>query len=135
MPTISTTCPSCREHIDLASGHCALLGGPDRQPVAYAFVCPRCDQPIVRRADKRAAAMLVAGGASAHGARERTVVLSHPEQPASGPVLTVDDLIDFHVMLGGDGWFERLAGLVVAAGDADRPTVSAPATPQPPAAC
>lgn len=109
MPTISTRCPSCRQHIVFDVEECALLGGEDGQPVAYAYVCPHCAEPIVRRADKRAVAMLLAGGASSHAAAEHVVPV-HPEQPAPGPPLTIDDLIDFHLLLEDACWFEQLTG-------------------------
>jgi hypothetical protein len=111
MPTIRTQCPSCRQQIDFAPGECSLLGGPDGEPVAYAFVCPHCREPIVRRADRRAAAMLVIGGASPRGAEEHVGRLPHPEEPAGGPPLTDDDLIDFHLLLDGADWFGQLAHL------------------------
>lgn len=110
MPTIHTRCPSCRQHMDLPASDCALLDGPGGHPVAYAFVCCHCREPIMRRADGRTMAMLVASGASAHGGQEQAVALCHPEQPAPGPPLTADDLIDLHVLLDAPGWFEQLAG-------------------------
>lgn len=126
MPTVSTRCPSCLHHIDIAAGHCALLGGPDGQPVAYALVCPLCGEPIVRAADRRTVAMLIAGGASPVGAEERAAGRPHPELPPSGPPLQIDDLIDFHLLLEGTDWFARLVAL--QATDAPgRPASSAPA--------
>lgn len=109
MPTISTRCPSCRQDIVFQADDCALLGDADGKPVAYAFVCSHCGEPVVRRADQRAVAMLVAAGASCRGATEQVVAV-HPEQPASGPPLTADDLLDFHLLLEGACWFEQLAG-------------------------
>jgi hypothetical protein len=116
MPTIRTGCPSCRQPIDFAAGQCALLGGPDGQPVAYGFVCPHCGEPVVRRADRRAAAMLLIGGASPRGAEERVVRPLHPEKPGFGPPLTANDLIDFHLLLDGACWFQQLASLAGACG-------------------
>ncbi|HVL99769.1 MAG TPA: hypothetical protein VM324_10810 [Egibacteraceae bacterium] len=104
MPTIRTICPSCRGDVLLEAGHCALLGGHDGQPVAYAFVCPDCGEPVVRRADRRAAALLTACGASPRGVRERAARFPHPEQPGDGPPLTADDLIDFHMLLADPHW-------------------------------
>jgi hypothetical protein len=116
MPTIQTRCPACRQRIDLAGGECALLEGVDGGPAAYAFVCPRCGEPVVRRTDRQAAALLVAGGASARGAEERVPRPAHPETPSPGPAFTVDDCIDLHLLLFEDrSWFDGLTGL------ADRP--------------
>ena len=116
MPTIRTQCPSCRQYIDFAPGQCALLGGRDGEPVAYAFVCTHCREPIVRRADRRAAAMLVIGGASPRGAEEHVGRLPHPEQPEGGPAFTDDDLIDFHLLLDEARWFDQLADLTAPRG-------------------
>lgn len=107
MPTIRTRCPTCRQHVAFAAGRCALLAGPNGDSVAYAFVCPDCGEPIVRPADERITEMLVAGGASPHGAEEQAGRLPHPEQPCPGPPLTPDDLLDFHYLLASSGWFEH----------------------------
>ena len=107
---IRTRCPSCRHDVDFRAEQCALLDGPDDEPVAYAFVCPRCGEPVVRPADRRTTALLVRGGASREGAAE-AARMPHPEHPASGPPLTVDDLIDFHRLLDDACWFERLVEL------------------------
>lgn len=107
MARMRTRCPGCGQQVELDTGRCALLGGPDGRPVAYAFVCPDCDEPVVRRADRTAAALLEFGGAS-QAVAEAPVVPRHPEEPAPGPPLTPDDLIDFHLLLQRRGWHERL---------------------------
>lgn len=112
MPTISTRCPSCCKDIDLVEGEGALLGGSDGEPVAYAFVCPLCNEPTVRRVGPRGVQLLLAGGISAEGVMEDALRRSHPEEPPAGPAFTFDDLLDFHLLLDHAGWFERLANLV-----------------------
>jgi hypothetical protein len=111
MPTIRTRCPTCRQRVAFAADTCALLRGPDGTPVAYAFVCPGCSDPVVLAANRRIAEMLVAGGVSSEGVEEHVAGLPHPERPAGGRALTPDDLLDFHLLLATPGWFRRLVGL------------------------
>jgi hypothetical protein len=80
---IRTRCPACRREIDFAAGECALMPGCDGAPAAYAFVCPHCTEPVLRRADSKAVAMLLVGGASPGGAKEPALRLLPPE--GSGP--------------------------------------------------
>ncbi|HVL98919.1 MAG TPA: hypothetical protein VM324_06490 [Egibacteraceae bacterium] len=108
MPTIRTSCPSCRQQVDVAASRCAMLGGPHGDPVAYAFVCPQCGEPIFRRVDPQAATMLLAAGVSRSGGEGNPLRPTHPENPRSAPPLTGDDLIDFHLLLDRADWFSHL---------------------------
>lgn len=110
MPTVRSRCPSCRQEITFTIGQCALLPGPSGRPVAYGYNCPACGDTIVRSADPQAISMLIAGGASVRGVPEQNAPPLHPESPRPGPPLTADDLIDFHLLLSGPSWFDRLAG-------------------------
>jgi hypothetical protein len=108
MAMIRTRCPACRQHITFPADRCALLADADSGAGAYAFVCPECADPVVRPADERVEAMLVAGGASAHGVTERPGRPPHPERPQQGPPFTADDVLDLHFLLDNAGWFEHL---------------------------
>lgn len=116
MPTIRVRCPSCGQHFELLRGQCALLGDENGDPVAYAFRCRICAEPVVRWADLPEVAMLLAGGASERGVEERAGRPPHPERPRPGPPFTADDLLEFHLLLEDEGWFAQLTALAAAGG-------------------
>lgn len=72
----------------------------------YVFRCPRCTMSVVKDAEPRVVDLLVASG----------VEITHWAMPAelrehrSGPAFTHDDLLDFHELLEGDDWQQRLLG-------------------------
>lgn len=117
MTTIRASCPTCGE-VDLTPDdiHLTVIRttraevGPDSH---YTFTCPECAESVAKPATERIARLLTGGGVETEivdcshpaAARRRP---SHPESPPNGPPLTADDLIDFHLLLEEDGWFELL---------------------------
>lgn len=74
----------------------------------YRYDCPWCNTSVVRGATPRVVALLGSVGA-------RREVWRWPAELAEakhGPPLTSDDLLDFHVALAGDDWFERCSARV-----------------------
>ena len=112
MTTIRATCPECGE-VDLTPDDIRLTVirgeglpiGPDSH---YTFRCPGCEQPVNKPADERIARLLTTGGVSVTVVEDRSDLPGHPESPIVGPGFTYDDLLDFHLLLAGDGWFELL---------------------------
>ncbi len=116
MTTIRATCPSCGE-VDLTPDQIRLTVvpsvadqvGPDSH---YTFTCPSCEDRVDKPADERIARLLTTGGVEV-SVLERTVgtpASPHPERPPAGPALTYDDLLDLHLLLRRDDWFESLTG-------------------------
>lgn len=106
MARIRVRCPRCGDAQDLPPDEIALVAAPHDHalPTAYEFTCRSCRYPAVCAADDRAIGVLVAAGVDPFpDVREE-----HPEDPPGGPPLTRDDLLDLHVLLAHDGWFERL---------------------------
>lgn len=117
MTTIRATCPTCGE-VDLTPDEIRLTVirttrsevGPDSH---YSFTCPTCDESIAKPATERIARLLSGGGVEteivdrSHPARGSRAP-AHPETPPEGPALTLDDLLDLHLLLEQDGWFSRL---------------------------
>jgi len=71
---------------------------------SYAFRCPDCTVAVSKFAEQRVVDLLVSSGV-------RLAVWSLPaelDEPKSGPVLDYDDLLEFHLLLQEDGWFDRL---------------------------
>jgi len=71
----------------------------------YSFACPRCREHVAREATPRILSLLVSAGV-------RTDVWHQPaelHEAHEGPPISADDLLDFHLMLDRDDWFDRLA--------------------------
>jgi len=77
----------------------------DSDSGTYTFDCPRCGDVVARDASPRILALLVTAGVHAEVWYQPAEILERPD----GPPLTADDLLDFHLLLNEDGWFDRLA--------------------------
>lgn len=123
MTRIRATCPDCGE-VDLTPADIELRiirseVGEVGEGSNYRFACPTCTVLVTKPADERIARLLATGGVEISIDRAATAVqtmdpaervrLSHPERPAAGPALTADDLLDLHLRLQADDWFEELA--------------------------
>lgn len=103
MTTIKATCPTCGE-VSLTPDDIDLrVDTEDRSQSYYAFTCPSCYWEVRKPADERVVRLLESGG-----------VLALPLEQADlphrfgGPAISHDDLLDFHTLLEGDDWFDRL---------------------------
>lgn len=116
MTRIRANCPTCGDveivpaevslHIEHDAG--SLVADHSR----YRFTCPRCTSVVSKPATARVAQLLSSGGVEIEHRDVAEVVDAlmppHPEVVATGPALTYDDLLDLHLALRGDGWFEEL---------------------------
>jgi hypothetical protein len=121
MTTIRTTCPRCGE-VDMGPEAISLSVRASGREGSYRFTCPRCDDPVEKRADRKIVALLVSagvdleprgGGELPEGAE--TLFDQDPveplEQAPGGPAFTIDDVIEFHFLLEDDRYLkEFLAG-------------------------
>ncbi|MFP4310851.1 MAG: hypothetical protein ACLFS9_02565 [Nitriliruptoraceae bacterium] len=110
MTRIRATCPTCGE-VDLRPDEVVLhvVRAPDglvADGSEYRFACPSCTDEVAKPADDRIAQLLTTGGVQV--AETVPGLPPHPEAPAGGPPLTPDDLLDLHLSLERDGWFEEL---------------------------
>jgi hypothetical protein len=105
MTTIKATCPTCGE-VSLTPVDIELrVDRAVASETSYAFTCPSCLSHVRKPADERIVRLLVGGGV------QLLEVDSTPPKPRfEWPALTHDDLLDFHILLRGDDWFERLEG-------------------------
>ena len=106
MTTVRAQCPSCGDvqlHIDDLT-----VRVNDDGPSAYRFRCPGCEQTVQRDASPRIVDLLVTAGAP----QELWRWPAELAEEHVGPPLTPDDLLDLHVLLEGDSWFEQLVALV-----------------------
>lgn len=121
MTRIRANCPSCGE-VDLRPNDIRLcVVGTDEDDVregsTYRFECPDCREHVAKPADSRIARLLLSGGVDASFTGDPEVeaevaracaALDHPEGIVVGPPLTSDDLLDFHLLLETDHWFDDL---------------------------
>jgi hypothetical protein len=88
---------------------------------SYRFTCPRCEDAVEKRADRKIVALLVSAGVDLEprGAGDAdTLFDQQPIEPVeplerapAGPAFTIDDVIEFHFLLEDDRYLkEFLAG-------------------------
>ena len=101
---IRANCEDCGD-VELTIGDVEVRVCNTDHSGTYQFVCPLCDNDVVKPAEPRVVDLLVASG----------VRLSTWEIPAEaletkhGRPFSHDDLIDFHHRLATDDWFAELA--------------------------
>ena len=89
---------------------------------SYRFTCPRCDDSVEKRADRKIVALLVSAGVDLEprsaGEASETLFDQEPvatmealEHAMDGPAFTIDDVIEFHFLLEDEHHLEEfLAG-------------------------
>lgn len=110
MDQFVTDCPACSREACLDTNELRLLVPTDGSMSArVVFSCPTCGRrAAVGVVDQVADALLATGVPTSYG---------HPslgggrQRPPEPPPLTRDDLLDFHLLLQDEDWFERLAAL------------------------
>jgi predicted RNA-binding Zn-ribbon protein involved in translation (DUF1610 family) len=101
--TIRATCPTCGE-VELTPDDIELRVCTHAPASYYQFVCPLCAEEIQKPADDRVVQLLISGGVPA-------TVWELPQEVREaheGPTLTLDDLLDFHLLLEQPDWFQSL---------------------------
>jgi len=116
MTRIRASCPSCGE-VDLRPDDVTLrvvrsFDGLVGNGSSYRFCCPDCEELVVKPADDRIAQLLTTGGVPVEDNDDLARLAAdlrppHPEFPGDGPPLDPDDLLDLHLKLATDGWFEE----------------------------
>lgn len=102
--TIRANCPSCGD-IQLRAEQLTVRYCSDTEHGSYAFRCPTCELAVAKDASARIVDLLATSGV-------RLQVWHLPAELAeerTGPMLSPDDLLDFHLLLETDGWFQDLA--------------------------
>ena len=105
-PSIKASCPECGDVI-LATGDLSVVVQAGSNQTAYVFRCPGCHLATAQPAAVRVVELLVVSGV-------RLRIVGVPEEagePHEGAPLEADDLLDFHLELQGEGWFERLRAM------------------------
>jgi beta-phosphoglucomutase-like phosphatase (HAD superfamily) len=116
MYRFKVTCPSCRSE-NVLPARKLLVRVADRAmtDAECVFGCLTYHRCVVIGVDRDGVSAMLMAGVAWLALAEPGV--AHPEQPAAGPVLTVDDLLDLHTALEQEEtWFENLHGSVSADG-------------------
>jgi len=84
---------------------------------SYRFTCPRCDDAVEKRADRKIVALLVSAGVdleprgSGGGEGADTLFDQEPVEPLerapAGPAFTIDDVIEFHFLLEDERYLKE----------------------------
>jgi predicted RNA-binding Zn-ribbon protein involved in translation (DUF1610 family) len=117
MTTIRTTCPRCGE-VDMGPEAISLSVRSSGREGSYRFTCPRCDDSVEKRADRKIVALLVSAGVDLEprGSSESgdTLFDQEPletaeplEHAMAGPAFTTDDVIEFHFLLEDDHYLQE----------------------------
>ena len=104
MTTIRANCPGCGD-VQLTADDLTVRVCADDERGSYCFRCPDCRRAVAKEASRRIVDLLVSSGV-------RMQVWKLPAELSEsriGPALTPDDLLDFHLLLADDGWFQELA--------------------------
>lgn len=104
MTRIEATCPTCgtveRAPEDFELGVCANVATASW----YAFVCPSCEERIQKHADERVIELLIAEGVTP----SQWTLPAELLEAHDGPPLSLDDVLDFHLLLERPDWFSDL---------------------------
>jgi hypothetical protein len=105
--TIRANCPSCGD-VQLTSDDLTVRVCADDERGSYCFRCPDCRRAVAKEASRRIVDLLVSSGV-------RMQVWRLPAELGelrTGAPLAPDDLLDFHLLLQTDDWFDGLAAEV-----------------------
>lgn len=105
-PIVRATCPSCGD-VELTVEQVQVLFCVSTGVATYSFRCPACGVMVNKDANDAVVESLSSAGA-------RMVAWTLPAElaePKTGPRITHDDLLEFHLALESDAWREELAFL------------------------
>lgn len=116
MTTIRASCPTCGD-VQLEPSDLLVRVCADDNQGSYCFTCPDCGFGVAKDASPRIVELLVSTGVRMDVWR----LPAELQESKQGPRLTHDDLLDLHLLLQEEEWFERLSTLVDDSADADAP--------------
>ncbi len=101
---IRATCPDCGDVVISRDDVHVRVCAEDRSG-SYCFRCPMCSMGVSKQTEDRIVQLLVAGGV-------RMTVWHLPaelSEAREGPVISYDDVLDFHMALESDDWVSELS--------------------------
>lgn len=94
--------------MQLRAGDLTVRVCSDDEQGSYCFRCPSCAQAVAKEASKRIVDLLVSSGVHMEVWR---LPLELTEARV-GPPISPDDLLDFHLLLSRDGWYDGVEAMV-----------------------
>jgi len=107
MTSIRAQCPDCGD-VHLSASDLVVRVCADDESGSYTFQCPECERPVAKTASSRIVELLVSSGVEMQVWRRP----SELDEPRSGPPISPDDLLDFHLALQEGDWFDELTEMV-----------------------
>jgi predicted RNA-binding Zn-ribbon protein involved in translation (DUF1610 family) len=104
MTTIRAQCPACGD-VRITTKDVTVRLFTDDDNGSYWYRCPGCEGPVSKPASSHNVELLVSSGVRMEMWRRPAELL----ESRSGPPLTLDDLLDFHVLLQRDDWMDGLS--------------------------
>lgn len=102
MTWIEATCPTCGT-VDCAPSAFTLAICSDAGSSFYRFTCPMCGALVQKHADARVTELLIAEGVNPIEWHLPAEILEHHQ----GPVISMDDVLDLHLLLEHEDWFDE----------------------------
>jgi len=102
---VRATCETCGD-VEMTTADVNVQVGLDTGACSYSFRCPECRLMVTKPANERIVGVLMSAGV-------RTVPWRLPaelQERKSGPPLSPDDLLAFHMALEADPYLSELAG-------------------------
>lgn len=107
MTSIRASCPECGD-VQLTPSDLVVRVCADDNRGAYSFQCPACGAAVAKEASPRIVELLVSTGVRMDVWRLPAELQEHKP----GPAFSHDDVLDLHLLLQQDDWFQQLAALV-----------------------
>lgn len=106
MALIRATCSECGD-VELRSRDLEVRTCADTDTSTYLFRCPVCRLTEVKAADDQIVDILAAAGVRCVTWRLPAELAERPD----GEPISHDDVLDFHQLLEGDGWYDTLRSI------------------------
>jgi hypothetical protein len=104
LPAIRTTCPHCGPLSLAGDGINVRVCANDRR-ASYWFCCPECGTRVAFALSRRKLELLIEFGF----AFDVWTMPAEVDERPDGPPLTLDDVLDFHLLLTRSDWLEQLS--------------------------
>ncbi len=103
MTTIRANCPHCGD-VQLRVHDLTVRVASGIEHGSYTFTCPSCSRAVAKDASKRIIDLLISTGVDVQVFK----VPAELSEIKSGPAINADDILDFHIMLQDETWFDQL---------------------------
>ncbi|HMS25164.1 MAG TPA: hypothetical protein PKB15_05705 [Acidimicrobiia bacterium] len=103
MTTIRANCPHCGD-VQLRATDLTVRITSGVEHGSYTFICPSCERAVAKDASKRIIDLLMSTGVDVQVVKPPAEL----NETHVGPAIDADDILDFHLLLQDDSWFDEL---------------------------